>query len=221
MEKEHQTLQDLAQIRSLMERSSRFLSLSGLSGIFAGIYALIGASIVYFDLKVISSKDNIIAYSQYINSNDNETMLNQKLFFLVILAVVVLLLSVLTGYLFSRAKSKKMGIKLWDSNAKRLLFHLFIPLITGGFFCIILIRHGALGLVAPATLIFYGLALLNASKFTFNEIKYLAICEIVLGIFGCYFYGMGLLFWTIGFGVLHLVYGTVMYLKYERNLTSK
>jgi len=221
MEQNQQSLEDLAQIRNLMERSSRFLSLSGLSGVFAGIYALIGAAIVYFDIKIISSRDNIIAYSKYITTTDNKTMIDQKLFFLMILALVVLLLSILTGYLFSRAKSKKMGLKLWDNNAKRLLFHLFIPLAAGGIFSLFLIRHGALGLVAPATLLFYGLALLNASKFTFKEIQYLAICEIVLGIAGCYFYGMGLLFWTIGFGVLHIVYGTVMYMKYERNASTK
>ncbi len=221
MEQNQQSLEDLAQIRNLMERSSRFLSLSGLSGVFAGIYALIGASIVYFDIKIISSRDNIIAYSRYITTSDNKTMIDQKLFFLMMLALVVLFLSILTGYLFSRAKSKKMGLKLWDNNAKRLLFHLFIPLAAGGIFSLFLIRHGALGLVAPATLLFYGLALLNASKFTFKEIQYLAICEIVLGIAGCYFYGMGLLFWTIGFGVLHIVYGTVMYMKYERNASTK
>lgn len=221
MENEQKTLEDLAQIRNLMERSSRFLSLSGLSGIFAGIYALIGAAIVYFDIKIISSRDNIIAYSHYITTSDNKTMIDQKLFFLMMLALVVLLLSIITGYLFSRAKSKRMGLKLWDNNAKRLMFHLFIPLIAGGLFCLFLIKHGALGLVAPATLIFYGLALLNASKFTFKEIHYLAICEIVLGVIGCYFYGMGLLFWTIGFGLLHIVYGAMMYVKYERNTPSK
>jgi predicted lysophospholipase L1 biosynthesis ABC-type transport system permease subunit len=221
MEREQQSLADLAQIRNLMERSSRFLSLSGLSGVFAGIYALIGAAIVYFDVKIISSKDNIIAYSHYITTSDNKTLMDQKLYFLMMLAAVVLLLSILTGYVFSRIKSKKMGLKLWDNNAKRLVFHLFIPLIAGGFFCLFLIKHGALGLVAPATLLFYGLALLNASKFTFKEIQYLAICEIILGILGCYFYGMGLLFWSIGFGVLHIVYGALMYFKYERNSVSK
>ena len=37
-------LQNLAEIRSLMERSSRFISLSGLSGVGAGVCALVGSA---------------------------------------------------------------------------------------------------------------------------------------------------------------------------------
>ena len=40
--------QDLASMRKLMERSVKFMSLSGLSGVLAGIYALAGVAIAYF-----------------------------------------------------------------------------------------------------------------------------------------------------------------------------
>ena len=42
MKNETDYLRDIGEIRSLMERSSKFISLSGWAGIFAGIYALAG-----------------------------------------------------------------------------------------------------------------------------------------------------------------------------------
>jgi hypothetical protein len=65
-------------------------------------------------------------------------------------------------------------------------------------------------------LIFYGLSLVNAGKFTFSEIHYLGLTEIVLGILAGIFINHGLLFWTLGFGLMHIVYGTVMYYRHER-----
>jgi hypothetical protein len=124
--------------------------------------------------------------------------------------------SLLVGTLLTIRNSKRKGIKIWDNSTKRLLINLAIPLIAGGLFCLVLLFHGIIGLVAPATLIFYGLALLNASKYTFDDIRYLGLCEIVLGLAGSFFIGYGLLFWSIGFGLLHIIYGAVMYFKYER-----
>lgn len=203
-QKEH--LQTLNDIRSMMERSSRFISLSGLSGIFAGVFALGGAYFASGILNGFHRDDTGYIYD-----------LGGMIFALVLDAAVVLLLSLFVGTFLTIRNSKKKGIKTWDSTAKRLLINLAIPLISGGLFCIILIYHGIFGLVAPATLIFYGLALLNASKYTFNDIRYLGICEIVLGLIASVYVGYGLLFWAFGFGVLHIIYGAVMYFKYERN----
>jgi hypothetical protein len=201
-EKEH--LQALNDIRSMMERSSRFISLSGLSGVFAGLFALGGA---YMGAKYIEHVDEIEwSYNR-----------NGVIAFYIFDALLVLFASVAVGILLTIRNSKKRGIKIWDNTAKRMLINLMIPLISGGLFCIALLYHGVLGLVAPATLIFYGLALINASKYTFNDIRYLGICEIVLGVISSFFIGYGLLCWAIGFGVLHIVYGAVMYFKYERN----
>ena len=47
MNEQNQHLETLQDIKKIMERSSRFLSLSGLSGIAAGICALAGSVIAY------------------------------------------------------------------------------------------------------------------------------------------------------------------------------
>ena len=104
---------------------------------------------------------------------------------------------------------------MWDATSRRLLTSFAIPLIAGGIFCLAMLFHGMFVFIAPATLIFYGLALVNASKYTFTDVQYLGYLEILLGLISLFFLGWGLLFWTIGFGVLHIVYGLVMHRKYK------
>ena len=207
MEEQKEHLQALSDIRSMMERSSRFISLSGLSGVFAGIFALIGAYLAYVRIESFSDR-----YAVMTRLDATETII-----YLFFIAAGVLVASLIVGVLLTMRNSKKRGIKTWDSTAKRLLINLIIPLGTGGLFCLVLIYHGYIELVGPATLIFYGLALLNASKYTLNDIRYLGICEIILGLLSSFYTGYGLLFWATGFGILHIVYGSVMYFKYERN----
>lgn len=196
----------LTDIRSMMERSSRFISLSGLSGVVAGIFALCGAYLAYTKLHSLNGVYRML---------DRETFMDVVIYLLVV-AAIVLVASVTFGVVFTVRNSKKKGVKIWDATAKRLLINLLIPLVTGGCFCLILLYHGLVGFVAPASLIFYGLSLINASKYTLNDIRYLGFCQIVLGLAASAYIGYGLYFWAAGFGVLHIVYGAVMYFKYER-----
>jgi hypothetical protein len=198
--------QDIESIRKIMERSVKFISLSGLSGILAGIYALVGASVAYF---LINSSSPPADYYTVIFNNDGLA------FKLVGTALIVLIASIVTGYWLSAKKSKKVGAKIWDTTSKRMLINLAIPLISGGIFIAILFSHGLLSMIAPACLIFYGLALINASPNMFEEIRYLGYSEIVLGLFAAWYAGYGLVFWAIGFGGLHIMYGTMMYKKYD------
>ncbi|MDE5423025.1 hypothetical protein L3073_12475 [Ancylomarina sp. DW003] len=197
-------IEDLKDIKQMMNRSSRFISLSGLSGIFAGVIAIIGA---YLAFQTIYANQNYLDYRQA--SLSSETLL-----YLLIIALVTLLSSIASGIFFTTKKAKKNNQKLWDSHTKNLLINLFIPLATGGILCFILLLKGFIGIIAPLTLIFYGLALVNASKFTLQEIRSLGLIEIILGLLGIYFIGYGLILWAIGFGILHIVYGIIMHLRY-------
>ncbi|MBL3654654.1 hypothetical protein [Fulvivirga sediminis] len=199
--------QDIFEIRSMMEKSSRFMALSGLSGVMAGVYALIAAYISY---QIFYFSDEII----YESLTYREVSANVIKLFLV--ALSTLILAVGTGFLLSYRRARRNGQKMWDAAARRMLINFSIPLATGGIFVLIMFFKGAIGLLAPATLIFYGLALVNGSKYTYSDIRQLGLLEILLGLLSCYFIGYGLLFWTIGFGVLHIIYGGVMYFKYER-----
>lgn len=215
-----QQLDALTEMRDLMNRSSRFLSLSGISGVFAGIFALLGAVTAWFFFRTNAFSHFPLLSSdlQFSDIAILQVPVSIRDFYIFFFADAgsVLFLSLLFGWYFSRRKSKKAGLPFWDATASRALINLMIPLVAGGLFCLVLLYHGVIGLIAPATLIFYGMALLNASKYTLNDIRYLGISEIAIGILGCIFVGYGLIFWAIGFGLLHIIYGLVMYNKYER-----
>jgi len=204
-------LSDLKQIRHLMERSSRFISLSGLSGISAGVIALIGAAVARWriiDVIVYKHVDHYRAIPDFYT-------LHRLMYELIALAAITLILALAAAYFFTSKKANKNGQSLFDSTSKRMLINLAIPLITGGFFCLYLLKEN-ISLVAPAMLVFYGLALINGSKYTLDHIRYLGVAEIVLGLVAGLFPGKGILFWSIGFGVFHIIYGAVMYYKLER-----
>ena len=198
--------EDLSHIRNMMERSSRFISLSGLSGVFAGLFALLGAVYVYFVFK----REGIDYFA-----GDRNVFQPDLVKELTWIGLVILVLAIFSGYFFTAKKSKAKNLKIWDPTTKRLLFNFAIPLFTGGIFCLGLLYHHLFVMIAPATLIFYGLALVNASKFTFSDLQNLGYCQIILGLLSFFFLGWGLVFWAIGFGVLHIVYGIAMYKKYQ------
>ena len=211
--KQNQTspLETLTEIKQLMERSSRFISLSGLSGVFAGFYALAGAYAAYNCLGLEG-----VGYFSGTFLAENVASRSAKLGFLLSDAIIILCLAIGTGIYFTTRKAKKDGNSIFDATAKKLIVNLSIPLGVGGIFCLALYFHGAFIFIAPALLVFYGLALINASKYTRNDIRGLGVAEISLGLLSSFVVGYGLLFWTIGFGVLHIVYGAYVYFKYEK-----
>jgi len=195
--------------------SSRFISLSGLSGVLAGVYALIGAFLakMQIDNQFLTSSSTYSSTTEFLRGTSSPKDLILNLFFI---ALGTLILAVLTGIILTYRKSKKSNEKMWDVSSKRLLVNFFIPLFTGGAFCLVLLQNNIFGLVAPATLIFYGLACVNAAKYTFGDVRYLGITNIVIGLIATQFVGFGLYFWALGFGVLHIFYGTLMHIKYDR-----
>lgn len=209
IESNQQHLKNLTEIRSLMERSSSFISLSGLSGISAGIMGLIAAYILHTKL---------FRYMDYTKSPLISAELRQEfIIFGILVSAAVLIVTFVTAIFFTARKAKKNGYPVWDGSAKRLVVNLFVPLITGGVFCLILIYQYYDWLVLPSMLVFYGLALLNAGKFTLSEIKWLGVSEIILGLVSMLFLNDAIYFWGAGFGMLNIIYGMVMYFKYEKN----
>ena len=201
-------LKDIQDIKLMMNQSSRFISLSGLSGVLAGIYSLVGAwfayKTIYFDTSTMGNYKNLI-------------ISQEAVYRLLVIASTVLILSILTGIILSIRKANKSNEKVWNPTSKRLVINFAIPLATGGFFILFLIEKEMLGLVAPLTLIFYGLACVNASKYTLGDVRYLGVTMILLGLLSTWFLGYGLLFWALGFGVCHILYGSIMYFKHDRN----
>jgi len=211
MEKSNEPIQQLTEIRDLMERSSRFISLSGLSGISAGFIALAGSSIAFFILGFDQRYFTIKPYAEMIAGLESCF----SWFNITLDALVMLALALSSGIYFTTRRARRKGMKVWDNTARRLVINLLIPLGAGGILCLLFIYHQLYLFLAPVTLLFYGLALINASKYTFHEIRILGISVIVLGLLASWLPGYGLLFWAAGFGLGHIVYGGVMYYRYE------
>jgi hypothetical protein len=206
MEKERDYSKDIAEIRTMMERSSKFLSLSGWAGIMAGIYALVGAWIAHAYLRFRPTE---IGYNEAgISSSD---LLN-----VCILAAVVLILALGTAIFLSWRRAAKRAEPLWNATSRRMVVNVSVPLVTGGVMILIFISKGLIGLLAPMTLIFYGMALYSAGNFTFREVRALGMIQILLGLAGCFFVEFSLLFWGAGFGLMHIAYGLYIHLKYQR-----
>jgi uncharacterized membrane protein YidH (DUF202 family) len=197
---------DLAAIRSMMERSSRFLSLSGWAGILAGIYALIG---VYIARTLLHFHPADYGYQAV--SDDVRLLVP-----LVVLAMAVLVFTLGTAVFLSLRRAKKRGEALWNGGARRMVTDMAIPLIGGGLFLMVILLKGLWGLLAPLSMLFYGIAIYAGAHHTFKELKFLGITHILLGIAATCYLSYSLLFWALGFGLLHILYGIYVFAKYER-----
>ncbi|GAB3235260.1 hypothetical protein GCM10027346_24800 [Hymenobacter seoulensis] len=204
-------LAQLTEIRAIMERSSRFISLSGLSGVGAGVVALVGAGVGHWYLE---QRYPTAGYLQLLHSTPEERQ--QILPALLVLTLGMIGAALAVAIFFTVRRARRAGQPVWSALGRRLAISLLIPLVAGGLFCVALFQQGAVGLVVPGLLLFYGLALLNASKYTFDEIRWLGLTEIALGLLAVLLPGFGLAFFALGFGLGHIGYGLLMYSRYER-----
>ena len=214
MENNQQPNEQLLHIKQMMEQSSRFISLSGLSGIAAGLCALIGAHFANNILHASNSNTLKELDTHLYNGNLHiKDYMGNQLFQI---ALYTFIAAIVLATIFTVLRSHKTNTPIWGNASKRLLFNMAIPMAAGGIYLLKLIEHGSFGLIAPGCLIFYGLALVNASKYTLGEVKFLGYGQIILGIINLFYIGFGIYFWAVGFGVLHIVYGAIMWVKYER-----
>ncbi len=197
-------IDDLKEIKDIMNRTTRFISLSGLSGVSTGITAIIGAFVAHL---LIFRNGEYLVY----NSVD---LSSKSLTYILVIAIGTLFISVGNAIFFTNIKTRKQNLNVWDNQTKRLLINLFIPLITGGLLSLMLLFKGFVGILPSLTLIFYGLALVNGSKYTLPEIRNLGLLEILLGLIAFQFIEYGVIVWAFGFGVIQIIYGLIIQKKY-------
>ncbi|RYF77779.1 MAG: hypothetical protein EOO39_03120 [Cytophagaceae bacterium] len=207
MAQQQDPLAALHEIRSLMERSARFTSLSGLSGIVVGLVALVGVGLIYWHLD-----QRHMTYPDVYNG----TLTQETSHFLLLVAAFVLLLAVGSVISLTWFKAQRDQQSIWQDPGQRMFANLCLPLVVGGVFCLVLLYHNLLYLVAPSMLIFYGLAQINGSKYAFPDLRYLGLCEVAIGLLACFQIEYGLVAWAVGFGGLNILYGTLLYYKYEK-----
>lgn len=207
MDTQNESLQELQHIKKMMERSTKFSSLSGLSGIAAGVCGLIG-----FWMAVRTIADWKRSYMDDLFTG-RDILANR----LLVIALVTFAAAAVSSFIFVYRRCKKLDIPLLGFSARRVIINMVIPLLAGSLFILRLATQGTFELIAPACLLFYGISLVNASKYTLEETRYLGYAEILIGIINLWILGYGLIFWAIGFGIMHILYGIIIWIKYERN----
>ena len=210
-ELKNEQLAAISEMRDMMQRSSRFLSLSGLAGIFVGCVAILGVGVAYYLLEMPFGSTGYLMYLENALEANDATLKN-----IIFICVTVLIISLLIGSLMAISNAKRKGLSVVDNTTKRLVINMFIPLLVGGIFIIALLMQNSLSFILPSMLIFYGMALLNASKYSIEDIRYLGLIEMFLGLFAMFFLDQALIIWGMGFGILHMIYGVILYNKYEK-----
>jgi len=212
MDNYSEQLQALTDIRSMMEKSTKFVSLSGISGIAIGLVALLSATIGY--LATSTTPFSTRYFHKLLLATDSIVGMTPMIF-VASLALLTIAGALLIGLYFTRKKAKQSNIKLWSRSFKQMLLNIAIPLFVGGIFCIALAQKEMYEMIAPATLIFYGLSLINGGKYTLQDVNSLGVAELILGCIALFVAGYGLEFWAIGFGIFHIFYGAKIYLNQE------
>ena len=220
------SLQTLHEIRSIMERSARFISLSGWSGVWAGCTALAGAFIAgswLNDLGAMYGHLDVQSHMRGRSTNfyDPYNYIDGYTVEFLLLAAAIFIVALAGGFFFTWRKVKAQGHRLWNHASKQLLFQVALPLAAGGIFCLSFLLNGNVKYIGPACLVFYGLALINGSKYTLSDIRYLGILEVILGCICLFFPGYSLYFWALGFGILHILYGIIMWNKYDKQTATR
>lgn len=193
---------DLLEIRAMMERSSKFVWISGWAGIIAGLFALTGAFIAY---TVLGFNPDAIDYQPAKGMQP-----------VILLGIAIWVLAAASATLLSYNQANHSGERIWNATSRRLLYNMAVPFFAGGILILILMAQHLVGLMAPLSLVFYGLALYNASKYTFEEVRIMGVVQIILGLTGAFFIQYSLLIWSLGFGVVHIIYGIYIHYKYKR-----
>lgn len=189
----------LTEIRTLMNRSSRFLNVSAYAPVVVGILALAAV----WSVNRIFNGGWDIAPMLAVNTY-------ARIYALLGAAVVLVALCIAAAVGLSCFEAHRNGTRITiDATARRLLWNFFLPLIVGGIFSLALFVNGYYGLTSSIMLIFYGMALVSASNHTFSSVRYLGYAELALGLADSFYQGYALLFWAAGFGVFNILYGIV------------
>lgn len=207
-----EALDTLNEIKDLMAKSSKFGSVSGGSVLIIGLLAsIVAAGAWLLLLPHIGAAWLPERYSGMLINSPQRTLIAS--------AVAVGLLAVsmaVVSFGTYRKIVRRQGRFVFDQTVRRPLAHFCVPMAAGGALCLALLLQGHYGLTSSMMLVFYGLSLLNSSHYTLKPIAWLGYAELALGIADCYIVTHAILFWWLGFGLMHILLGVYILIKGNR-----
>ena len=199
-------------IREMMSKSSRFQAISGWSIVVIGLYAAVASAMAAAVIGVgdwLPCCENLQRFA----------VLNtpSRIRIAALIAIGLFALSLLTVFVAAIIKSKRNNLRFaFDKRMCQMLVDFFIPLIAGGLLSMALVQQGHYGLTSSIMLLFYGLALVNCSHYTYPALRWLGYSELLIGIIDCFTMSHALLFWFLGFSVMHILFGVIYVIMFER-----
>ena len=180
--------ENLRVIRALMERSTKFSTFSGLSGVCAGMASIIGCIITRLYIP------------------DPGAFPVQ---FLALWSTVIVI-AVGADYLLMKRRAAQVGKRVLSRLGKQMVIASVPGLGTGAIVTFYLLQHHLLGSVYPFWMLAYGLAVSATGLFSQREVSLLGVAFLIAGAACLFATGIGLPMMAVTFGGFHIVYGLAM-----------
>jgi len=192
-----QALRALADIRAVIDRTTRYSTFSALSGFIAGSAALIGSG-------------GCGAYRRFVGTQPGAG-LNFVMVWSAVLAIAALAQIVLTTL-----KARQRGEAVWTPIARTAFASMLGPGLAGLAGSAIFVQTGRFDMLAGLWLLFYGCGLWAVSFFAPLFLRVLGVGYMILGLYAWLKPEMAALWLGLGFGVLHFVFGAVVLARYQK-----
>ena len=181
-------MDNLQYIRETMERASAFTAVPGWGQVVIGITALVAS--------YLSAQQTTVG-------GWLKTWLAE--------AIISVLIA---GWSMDR-KARAIGTPLLAGPGRKVVFSLSPPMIVGVLLTVVLYRAGLPKAIPGMWLLLYGTGVVTGGMFSVNIVPVMGICFMVLGAVTLFTApSLGNWLMALGFGGLHIIFGTIIARKY-------
>jgi hypothetical protein len=181
-------IDNLRYIRETMERASAFTAVPGWGQVAIGVTAIVATLVAARQATPRAWLGVWVAES-----------------------IISLLIA---GWLMDR-KARKLGVPLFSGPGRKMAFSLSPPMLVGALLTVALFRAGLFGVIPAMWLLLYGTGVVTGGMFSVGVVPVMGLCFMLLGAVGL-FVPASMENWlmALGFGGLHIVFGSIIARKY-------
>lgn len=180
--------ENLRVIRALMERSTKYSTFSGVSGVVAGLASIVGC-IVTRSLGPDPARFPAA--------------------FLVIWTAVIIV-AVGADFVLMKRRAARVGKHVISRLGKQMVMASAPGLGAGAVLTLYMLQHNMLGDIYPFWMLAYGIAVAATGLFSQREVSILGAAFLITGAATLFAPGIGLEMMAATFGGFHIVYGLAM-----------
>lgn len=183
--------ENLRVIRELMERSTKYSTFSGPSGILAGAASIVGC---------------VVTHSLATRPPGSDSF---RIPFLITWSMVILF-AIGADFLLMKRRAARVGKRIVSRLGKQMVFAAGPGLGTGVLLTLYLLQHNMLTNVYPFWMLSYGIAVCAVGQFSQREVKALGVAFLLAGTLTLLMPGWGLPLMALSFGGFHIIYALLI-----------